>query len=193
MKLGDHILATLAPILWRCLAFVVSRRWVTRLIIAKAMRTPYFHLHGYMDRFWLFNGYEECRGDLSDAQRQEAKRFPQLPSIRVHHILREDLAKHPHDHPWDFRTIILDDWYIERRENAPARVLRRGDTASINFGEYHHIERVAEGGVWTMVIIFDYRGKWGFNVDGKKMSPKLYAIRYPERDTRLQEQERRVA
>lgn len=193
MKLGDHILSALAPAFWRCVAFAVSRRWVSRLIIAKAMRTPYFHLHGYMDRGWLFNGYEKGRDDMDDAQRQAAKRFPRLPSIRVHHILREDLAKHKHDHPWDFRTFILDNWYIERRENAPARVLRRDDTATIRFGEYHHIERVAEGGVWTMVIIWAYRGKWGFNVDGKKMSPRMYAIRYPERDTSLQAQERRAA
>ncbi len=169
-------------LLWHLLAFVVSRRPVARYLIRRARRTPYFHLDGYMSRWWLFNGYGHGRSDMTDAQRQEAKRFPSLPSIRIHHILREDLAKHKHDHPWLWaRTFILDGWYIESREFQPARVLNQGDTASIGFGEYHHIERVSEGGVWTMFVVGPWGGKWGFDVEGVKVAPRDYVVMFPER------------
>lgn len=168
-------------IFWRVIAFIASRRVVADAIIRRAARTPYFHLVGYMGRWWFFNGYEAGRDDLTDAERQAAKPFPRLSSARVHHILREDRAQHLHDHPWDARTIILRGWYIECRENGPARVLRRGDTATIRFGEFHHIERVSEGGVWTLFIVGRYGGKWGFNVDGKKVAPRDYVAMYPER------------
>lgn len=168
-------------ILWRAVAFVLSRKPVADRIIARAQATPYFHLPGYMDRWWFFNGYPADAGDRSDAERQAAKRFPRLPSIRVHHILREDLAKHLHDHPWNARTVILRGWYVERREDAPARVLRQGDTAVIKFGEYHSIDQVSPGGVWTFFIVGRYGGKWGFNVDGVKVPPRDYAAAYPER------------
>ncbi|KRD71424.1 hypothetical protein [Lysobacter sp. Root96] len=182
MKLGDYMLAAASEAAWRAIAWIVSRRPVAQYLIRKAKRTPYFHLPGYMDRDWLFNGYEADQHGLSDAGRQRDKRFPWLPSIRIHHIHREDLAKHPHDHPWEWaRTIILDRWYIEKREGQPARVLRRGDTALLRFGEYHHIERVAEGGVVTMFIVGPYSGKWGFKVEGRKVQPKAYAAQYPER------------
>lgn len=168
-------------IAWKAIAFVLSRRPVARYLISRADRTPYFHLPGYMHRWWLFNGYEAGGAHLSDSDRQRQKRFPGLPSVRIHHILREDLAQHLHDHPWDARTIILEGWYIERREGANARVLRKGDTATIAFGEYHHIERVSSGGVFTLFIVGKYGGKWGFNVDGKKMAPRTYVERNPER------------
>lgn len=172
---------SLRSALWGAIAFIASREPVANWIIARAQATPYFHLDGYMDRWWFFNGYPADPGDKSDAERQAAKPFPRLPSIRVHHILRDDLAQHLHDHPWNARTMILRGWYIERREQGPARVLRRGDTAAINFGEYHSIDAVSDGGVWTMFIVGRYGGKWGFNVDGTKVAPRDYVDAYPER------------
>lgn len=168
-------------LLWKILAFVLSRPAVVACLIGRARRTPYFHLPGYMSRWWLFNGYDRGVDGESDADRQKRKRFPTLPSIRIHHILREDLARHLHDHPWNARTIILDGWYIERRESGSPRVLRAGDTATIAFGEYHHIERVSDGGVFTLFIVGAYGGRWGFLVDGEKMPPREYSRRYPER------------
>ena len=75
----------------------------------------------------------------------------------------------------------LKGWYVEERENAPARVLRKGDTAAIAFGEYHHIDRVSEGGVFTLFFVGPWAGDWGFDVDGVKVSPRDYAAMYPER------------
>lgn len=167
----------MGELLWRVAAFVLSRRAVAKAIIRRAKRTPYFHLDGYMNRWWVFNGYSEDAA-LRDAGRQKAKRWPRLPSIRVHHILRADDADHPHDHPWDARTIVLDGWYVEQRVGVPARVMRRGDTGPILFGSFHHIERVSEGGVYTLFITGAYGGGWGFLVDGAKVPWREYLARY---------------
>jgi len=150
-------------------------------IIRRAMRTPYFHLEGYMDRWWLFNGYPEGK--------ESERRWKWLPSIRIHHILRADLGRHLHDHPWNARTIILRGWYTERRREMTdyPRFLgvenrmviepytrRAGQTAKLKFGEYHTIDEVSPGGVWTFFIIGKYRGEWGFLVNGKKIPHDQY-------------------
>lgn len=171
--------AALAELAWRAAAFVLSRRAIAYYLIRRAQRTPYFHLPGYMERWWLFNAYDS-NPDLPAEQRRAAMRFPRLPSVRVHHILRKDLAEHPHDHPWDARTIILDGWYVERRHRAgspfrsPRRVMARGATARIAHGSYHHIEAVSDAGVWTLFLTWDYRGTWGFLVDGQKVPWREY-------------------
>jgi uncharacterized protein YwqG len=90
-----------------------------------------------------------------------------------------------HDHPWDARTIILRGFYWEVRPMSPndehyglangAHFLRwKGDTAQLNFGEFHQIVKVPEDGVWTMFITYKYRGTWGFLVDGVKVKWKEY-------------------
>lgn len=167
----------MGEVLWRVVAFVVSRRPVARAIIRRAKRTPYFHLDGYMNRWWVFNGYSKDMA-LGDEGRGTAKRWPRLPSIRIHHILRADDNDHPHDHPWNARTIVLDGWYVEQRVGAPARVMRRGDTGPILFESFHHIERVSEGGVYTLFITGAYGGGWGFLVDGAKVPWREYLARY---------------
>lgn len=170
---------------WRAFGRAISRPPIADAIIRRAQLTPYFDLDGYMLRDWLFNGYPADREGDSPEERDAAKRHPNLPSIRIHHILREDLAEHPHDHPWRWaRTIILRGWYREaRHENGKVVHYTRlpGDTATLRFGEYHHIAEVSPGGVATMFIIGPYRGKWGFLVDGVKVAPRDYVAMYPQR------------
>lgn len=143
------------------------------------MKTPYTHLDGYMMRYWLFNPYPS---------KSSGKRpWWQFPiSIRLHHILREDDDRALHDHPWNARTIILKGSYSEVRlrriiYRMPSRFEARrfaedpyerepGDTARLNFGEYHRITSVTDGGVWTLFITGRYRGTWGFLVNGKKVN-----------------------
>lgn len=176
---------------WRIFAWIVSRRPICHYIIRRAMRTPYSHLPGYMNRYWLFNNYE-------------APRYIRwLPSARVHQILRADRDRHKHDHPWDARTIILNGWYDEERvvnvsehfgdsdgqggfevvHEVECEHNRRepGDTVAINFGQYHSISAVSEGGVWTLFITFGYRGTWGFLVDGVKVPWREYKAVHPEK------------
>ena len=75
---------------------------VQRLIAAlidRAMRTPYFHLPGYMDRYWLMKPSKWTLGC----------------SVRIHHILSSDSDRVLHDHPWPFVTMILRGGYFEDR------------------------------------------------------------------------------
>lgn len=175
--------------LWRLVALFVSHPCIADWLIQRAQRTPYFHLEGYMERWWLFNAYPADRS-LPDAERGKAKTITWLPSIRIHHILREDRAAHHHDHPWNARTIILRGFYDEVRfersletlfEQLPVTRRRApGDTAAIRFGEFHHIDRVSADGAWTLFITWSYGGSWGFLVDGFKVPWREYLQRNPE-------------
>ena len=166
---------------WQWVAWLVSRERVRNWLINRAMRTPYSHLPGYMNRYWLFNAYEKRNG-------QEVTPIRWLPSIRVHHILRRDDDRHLHDHPWNARTILLKGWYTEQRmiggpKFAHARITHarlRGQTAKLKFGEYHTITSVSEGGVWTLFITYGYKGMWGFLVDGKKVPWREYLGMKPD-------------
>lgn len=177
--------------IWKIVAFIVSRRAIAEWLIVRSLRTPYFHLEGYMSRWWLFNPYggaSQGEADQADDSARHRRRWPRLPSVRIHHILREDLADHPHDHPWDARTIILKGWYVERKfvgaRGTPLLIPRRaGDTAPILNGAYHHITSVSPGGVWTLFITWDYRGSWGFLVDGKKVPWREYEAAHQRVDT----------
>lgn len=168
-------------IAWKLIAEFVCQPPVAGYLIARAQRTPYTHLPGYMDRFWLFNRYE-LEPDPTTGERRYPKRnklLRWLPSIRIHHILRRDLDPAPHDHPWDARTIILRGAYNEVRGKDPANQQHYfrspGDTAELKFGEFHNITHVTPGGVWTIFITYGYRGKWGFWKDGRKIPYDQYA------------------
>lgn len=162
--------------LWRMLAKFVSQPLIADYLIKRAKRTPYFHLDGYMNRWWLFNRYSEI-GRMDRVK----PRFSWLPSVRIHQILREDKADHLHDHPWDGRTIILDGWYRETREDGKDYTMQEGHTRPIKFGEYHSINHVGLDSVYTMFITWKYQGTWGFLVDGKKVEHNQYLREHPER------------
>lgn len=162
---------------WTVFAWIVSRKPITRWLIRRAMRTPYTHLPGYMKRYWLLNAYES------------PSYHPWLPSVRIHHILRKDNDRHKHDHPWNARTVILDGFYDEEKViayNGPQEWTEHnrrepGDTNAIDFGKYHSISAVSEGGAWTMFITFRYMGTWGFLVDGVKVPWREYMAMHPEK------------
>lgn len=183
-------------LLWRLAALLLSRPAVASRIIARAQRTPYRHIYGpdgslYMGRWWLFNPYEP------DAT-EEAKRWPWLPSVRVHHIMRPDSDRHLHDHPWNARTVILRGFYVEERPDADVSTreyfahcvaegtpstggerrvsLHRGAgfTGALRFGQFHRITRVSEGGVFTLFFTWRKQGTWGFDVDGLKVPWREY-------------------
>lgn len=149
------------------IGYLLSRPRVANWIIKRAQRMPYFHLDGYMNRWWLFNGYEPGSHTPKHAW------FP--ISIRIHHILREDYDRALHDHPWNARTFILKGCYTEEREGSTDLIVRmQGDTARLKFGEYHTIRHVSTGGVYTLFIVGRMRGMWGFKVDGVKVPYKEY-------------------
>lgn len=160
--------------MWKLLAKLLAKRPIADYLIRRSFRTPYFHLEQgdtgvvYMRRWWLFNPYDYTT---------RKTKYSWLPvSIRIHQICQKDSDLHMHDHPWDARTIILRGWYWEIREDS-INHRTAGDTAALKFNEYHRIESVSEGGVWTMFITWKYRGTWGFKVDGKKVPYREYLNR----------------
>ncbi len=161
-----------SPLFWTALAWVLGRRPVADWLIRRAKRTPYTHLYGYMNRWWLFNAWDDKTHVLS---------HPWCPfSIRIHHILRADADRHCHSHPWAFRTIILKGWYWETRGwsgTEPAALIARGQTATLAHGEYHSIRRVPPEGVWTLFITGRKQSSWGFAVDGRHVSWRDYEAR----------------
>lgn len=119
-------------------------------IIARAMQTPYHkghlrHADGslYMGRYALF----------------ESKYL----SARVHHIATEDHDDVPHDHPWNFISIVLRGGYVERLglldEAAIAR--REGSIAHRKAKDAHRITYVAPD-TWTLFIYGRFQHDWGF-------------------------------
>lgn len=158
--------------MWKLIAYICSRPRVAEYLINRSFKTPYQHITGpdgsvYMGRWWLFNPYPI----QSSGSKRSRWQFP--ISIRIHHIQRPDSDRNLHDHPWNARTIILKGYYDEERQNGC--ILRKaGDTARLNFGEYHRIFTVSPGGVWTLFITGKYRGTWGFLVDGAKVQWRKY-------------------
>jgi hypothetical protein len=167
----------------KLIAEFLARPTVADRLIRRAMHTPYFHIMGedgsiYMERYWLFNPYPHG----SDGSGRRWGDW--MPSIRIHRIMREDRDDHLHDHPWNARTFILRGWYREvkpRRQCGmsnwtPTYAVQReaGDTATLRFGEYHRIDEVSPGGVWTLFITWKKRGTWGFLVNGKKTPWREY-------------------
>ncbi len=165
---------------WRLLAKLLARPAIAAWLIARAQRTPYLHIMSadgndmYMGRWWLFNSY--------DNETRKRKLWWLPWSIRVHHIMRPDQDRDLHDHPWNARTVILRGWYVEERRHfwtvgGHTDVEWRrdaGQTVTLDHGEYHRIDQVPPGGVWTLFITGSYKGSWGFMVDGVKVPYRTY-------------------
>lgn len=153
---------------WRLIAFVVTRPFITDWLIERSFKTPYFHLKGYMYRWWLFNPTDRAT---------RRRRWDWIPfAIRIHNIKRADLDDHEHNHPWEARTIILDGWYMEQRNDSSPKVSFRntGYTGVIGSKQFHKILEVSPGGVWTMFIMYKFKGEWGFSVNGLFIPYKDY-------------------
>lgn len=162
----------MSNLFWRITAKVLAKPAIAQYLIERAKKTPYSPIvkdgDVYMDRFWLLNPYETCDGQ------QMGSRYPWFPwNVRIHHIRRPDQDRHLHDHPWNARTIILKGYYDEQRLDGCV-IRKRGDTARLNFGEYHRIITVSAGGTWTLFISGPYQGTWGFLVDGVKVRWRTY-------------------
>ncbi len=117
-------------------------------MIERAKLTPYIHLPGYMERYYLVPPTE-----------------PGGAGVRLHHILRSDADRHRHDHPFDFTTVLLRGHYVEdtpqgRRAHAEGAVLHR------KAEDLHQLVLPEGRTVWTLFIHGPRRKEWGFNVDG---------------------------
>lgn len=131
-----------------------------KALIERAKQTPYVHLDGYMNRYWLT---ADPKGAPVDMLGQ-----------RIHHILRADNDLFMHDHPFESVSLILDGYYIER---IPLHQLQdpmldathfltfirsAGDVIHRMAHHRHKIVKVSEGGVWTQFTTGHWEKKWGF-------------------------------
>lgn len=162
----------LTDYLWRAVALLCSL--LAGPIIARAKRTPYVHLAGYMKRWWLFNAYQAS----DEKYIRQGWLMSRLPSVRVHCILRPDTDDHLHDHPWEARTIILRGAYWEELEGGDGEWRQPGDTKRVRYGEFHRIgwvePRDEDEGVYTLFFTWGYIGTWGFKVNGVKVPWRDY-------------------
>ena len=168
---------------WRLIARMLAAspaplRFLQRL----GERTPYFDIHGtdnstYMRRWWVMPKW--CL--RFDPKCGALMPKPWLPfSIRLHHIVRPDADRHLHDHPFNFRSILLQGWYVELRPDG-GRTITAGETYRAPATRWHRISQLSEGGVWSLFIMGRRVNDWGFLVDGHKVPWQQYlAEREPQ-------------
>ncbi|MBI2770020.1 MAG: hypothetical protein HYX47_10380 [Burkholderiales bacterium] len=155
---------------------------LVEVLIARALLTPYEHLDGYMLRYWLV----------------KPSRWTRWLGVRVHCILRSDLDRDMHTHPWWNITWVLRNPY---QELMPAK---RGDPDAILGGfanldepfrirdrkpgalvfrraDSRHKLLLHNGPVWTLFIHGrgNQDGDWGYYVPslGRVVDRRLYRPR----------------
>lgn len=140
---------------WNLIARLCAKPSVMRLLVKQAQKRPHLHIGDYMHRWWLI---------------PPSWRLPF--SIRIHHILRPDADPYLHDHPWNWRAIILKGWYSE--EDVEGKFIERhaGSTRGCAAETLHRIDMVSDGGAWTLFIMGKRRNRWGFMVGSP--SRKVY-------------------
>lgn len=154
-------------------------------LIERAKRTPYFHLDGYMARFWLvpYNTVIERSPGAADGtgpvtwRRPVAKLLQALGiAARVHHILRSDHGRDPHDHPWPFVTIILRGGYYEVRFDADGKAIRSrwhgpGSVLFRRATDLHKLVLPEGQTAWTLFVTGKKCQTWGFKPEGAPKVP----------------------
>lgn len=162
-------MSRLVNALWGSFArWLVADPYRVDWLIDRAMRTPFTHLGNYMERYWLI------------------KPSRLLPiSVRIHCIKRADLDRDPHNHPWNFRTIVLRGSYTEELLVTPrgthTQIAGIGHTYARHVGQYHRIASVAKGGVWTLFIMGreNETGEWGYRLEnGQHLDRRDYHGRW---------------
>lgn len=173
---------------------------ILRLLRWWGARRPYFNILGadgslYMGRWWLFGGSDEKR-DEDDRRPAGMTRLwcrgwldamiGRVVAARLHHIAREDRARDLHSHPFDFVSIIVGGWYIERlpldQDQNPLldltcyrEIVREpGSVAYRRATDRHTIVAVSPGGAWTVCVVGRHKNRWGFHTAAGFVHPRNY-------------------
>ena len=94
-------------------------------------------------------------------------------SIYIHGIYAADQDKHLHNHPWDYKSIVLKGSYIEETNNG-VNLLKFGTVTSRNGKDYHKIKTLLTKSVYTLFIVSPAKRVWGYQVDGSWMNHEEY-------------------
>lgn len=158
---------------WHSIASICMNH--AELIKKIGARSPYQNIKhddgtAYMDRWWLMPKFL-----LGKDENGNAHPYSWCPLlIRLHHIHTSDYDRDLHDHPSDYRTILIDGSYIEQNIYGGCRAFYTGETRKARAENFHRIVEVTPDGVWTIFITFKKRNEWGFIVNGYKISWKEY-------------------
>ena len=87
-------------------------------------------------------------------------------SIWLHAIYKADQDKHLHNHPWDFKSLVLKGSYLEQTEKGIIKQ-HPGKFNSRNGESYHKILELLSPVVYTLFFVSPIKREWGYNVDGK--------------------------
>lgn len=146
--------------MWNLLATFLARPRIANMLVAYARVTPY-------ERGHIF----DANGSLYMGRWVVIRERLWCPwAARLHYIAREDRDRDLHDHPYDYRTIVLHGWYIWIGLFGERCQLDAGETNRQAAEHFHKIVEVSEGGVWTL-FIYRHRKQsnpWGFlKADGE--------------------------
>lgn len=121
-------------------------------MIPKPDRLPDLELVGYLHRWCLVPRNREC-------------------NIYLHHIIGPDEPV-MHDHPWRFKSIILNGEYLEFTDNG-AQIRTAGFSHTMEARDSHFIEHVAPD-TWTLIITGPIEREWGFWIDNQWVHHRDY-------------------
>jgi hypothetical protein len=152
--------------------------WLVARVIARAQRTPYFHLEGYMERWWFFGGSARDRREDHELGWERTwldRLIGRFVAVRIHRIISSDDVRALHDHPWWFVTVIMRGGYLEvlpEDQGQPAscdryynrKIWRRPGSVVFHRGTDRHRLEIRPGSeCWTFFIMGPVWRDWGFH------------------------------
>ena len=94
-------------------------------------------------------------------------------SIWLHAIYKADQDKHLHNHPWDFKSIVLKGSYIEQTSLGNKR--QYPGKINVRNGEgYHKILEMISPVVYTLFFVSKPKRQWGYRVAGEFVDHETY-------------------
>lgn len=102
-----------------------------------------------------------------------------MGSIRLHHWLRSDDLRAPHDHGWWFVSLVLWGSLIDRTDRSDTR---RGWLSVSFFDPLHRHSVVVEEPAWTLLITGKECRTWGYWVNGRFRKRNKYFFEHGHHD-----------
>ena len=94
-------------------------------------------------------------------------------SIWLHGIYEADKDLHLHNHPWDYKSVVLKGSYIEET-NDGQNTLKPGTFTSRNGAQFHKIKKLLTKKVYTLFMVSPVRRDWGYIVNGRFIQHEDY-------------------
>jgi hypothetical protein len=94
-------------------------------------------------------------------------------SIYIHGIYAADQDKHLHNHPWDYKSIVLKGSYIEETPTG-LNTLEPGSYTNRDGSGYHKIKELITPKVYTLFFVTPVKRDWGYLVNGEYMFHEEY-------------------